>query len=37
MSGGAGGDCPNAEAVRNIIDINVNATEALMNPRGLDT
>ena len=37
LSGGAAGDCPEAEVVRNITDVNANATEALMNARGIDT
>jgi hypothetical protein len=30
-------DCPEAEVVKNVTDVNANATEALMNARGIDT
>jgi hypothetical protein len=36
LLGRAAGDCPEAEAVRNGTDVSVNATEALMNARGID-
>ena len=37
LSGGAAGDCPEADVVRNVTDVNANASEALMNARGIDT
>ncbi len=30
-------DCPEAEVVKNVTDVNANATEALMNARRIDT
>jgi hypothetical protein len=37
LLGGESGDCPEAEVVKNVTDVNTNATEALMNARGIDT
>ena len=37
LFGWAAGDCPEAEVVKNVTDVNANATEALMNARGIDT
>ena len=37
LFGGAAGDCPEAEPVETATDISTNATEALMNARGIDT
>ena len=37
LFGGGAGDCPEAEVGKNATDINANATEALVNARGIDT
>ena len=37
LFGRAAGDCPEAEVGKNVTDVNANATEALMNARGIDT
>jgi len=37
LFGGAAGACPEAEVVKNVADVNANASEALMNARGIDT
>ena len=37
LVGWAAGDCPEAEVGKNVTDVNANATEALMNARGIDT
>jgi hypothetical protein len=37
LFGRAAGDCPEAEVVKNVADVNANATEALVNARGIDT
>ena len=37
LFGGAAGACPEAEVVKNVADVNANATEALLNARGIDT
>jgi hypothetical protein len=37
LFGRSAGDCPEAEVVKNVTDVNANATEILMNARGIDT
>ena len=37
LFGGVSEDCPEAEVVKNGIDVNANATEALINARDIDT
>jgi hypothetical protein len=37
LFGRAAGGCPEAEVVKNVADVNANATEALLNARGIDT
>jgi hypothetical protein len=37
LFGRAAGGCPQAEVVKNVADVNANATEALLNARGIDT
>jgi len=37
LFGGAAGDCAEAEAVETATDTSTNATEELMNARGIDT
>ena len=37
LIGCAAGDCPEAEVVKNVADVNANAAETLMSTPGLDT
>jgi hypothetical protein len=37
LIGWAAGDCPEAEVVKNVTDVNANAAETLMSATGLDT
>jgi hypothetical protein len=37
LFGVVAGDCPKAEVVKNVADVNANAIEVLMNARCIDT
>ena len=37
LFGRGAGDCPEADVGKSVTDVNANATEAVMNARGIDT
>jgi len=37
LFGGVAGDCPEAEAAKNVADVNANAIAVLVNARSVDT